>query len=124
MEMLIAPDPQFASDNYSGAHPAILQAFINAAQGSALSYGNDNYTKQAEELFSKIFQRDCAVFFVTTGTASNVIALASVMTQFQAVICTDSLLKMLTAWHNSLLSKRCKFLVLNFCIQCRQMRSL
>ena len=45
----------FASDNYAGIHPHILQAIIDANHGHATAYGDDLYTKAAEEKFNELF---------------------------------------------------------------------
>lgn len=80
---------QFASDNYCGVHPQI-QSIINESMTKVeMPYGNDSYVEQAENEFKKIFGKDTAVFFAGTGTASNVMALKSVLTSIDAVICTD-----------------------------------
>ena len=41
----------FASDNYAGIHPEILQAIVQANQGHAIAYGADEWTKKAIEKF-------------------------------------------------------------------------
>ena len=69
----------FASDNWSGAAPEILDAIARADAGAAPSYGADALTKKVEARFAEIFEKDCAVFFVATGGAANGLAL-SVMT--------------------------------------------
>lgn len=69
----------FASDNWAGAAPEILDAIARANQGPAPGYGGDDLTRQVEGRFADIFERDCRVFFVATGGAANGLAL-SVMT--------------------------------------------
>lgn len=80
---------QFASDNYAGAHPAISAALLASMESVELPYGSDSYSKLAQEEFKKLFKQDCDVFFVGTGTSSNVIALKSILRSHEAVICTD-----------------------------------
>ena len=48
----------FASDNYAGVHPEIMQALLDANNGHASSYGNDSYTENATAAFRKIFGED------------------------------------------------------------------
>lgn len=79
----------FASDNYSGIHPDILAALIKANVNHCPSYGNDEYTQQAIALFQKKFGAECDVYFVTTGTAANVLGLSTLLKSHQAIICTD-----------------------------------
>lgn len=46
--MIPRHDPQlkaFASDNYAGVHPEILQAIADANGGHQISYGEDVYTE-------------------------------------------------------------------------------
>ncbi len=67
----------FASDNASGAAPRIWEAIAAAQDGLAMPYGADKYTKSAKIALETLFERECAVFFVPTGTAANALALAS-----------------------------------------------
>lgn len=45
----------FASDNYSGIHPEVLKAIIEANLYHQESYGNDKYTKRTNQIFEQIF---------------------------------------------------------------------
>ena len=40
----------FASDNYSGVHPEVLDAIAAANQGHQSSYGNDAYTARLQQV--------------------------------------------------------------------------
>ena len=80
----------FASDNYAGIHPVILQALVQANQGHSKAYGADRYTQTASELFKHLFGAETDVYFVTTGTAANVLSLQTVLKSYQAVICAES----------------------------------
>lgn len=79
----------FASDNYSGVHPTIMEAIIQANDGHVSSYGNDDYTRRAELLFKKHFGEQAEAFFVFLGTAANVLCLSAAAKPFEAIICTD-----------------------------------
>ncbi|MGL5054471.1 MAG: threonine aldolase family protein [Fusobacteriaceae bacterium] len=79
----------FASDNYSGVHPKIMEALANANVGHEFAYGEDPYTKESQEAFKKIFG-DAEVFFVYNGTGSNVMALEASKGKATSVICADS----------------------------------
>ncbi|MFN3508355.1 MAG: threonine aldolase family protein [Allorhizobium sp.] len=68
----------FASDNWSGAHPRIAENLTRHAHGFAPAYGTSDLDRAVEERFCGIFEREVAVFFVSTGTAANSLALASV----------------------------------------------
>src|SRR5580704_6455818 len=77
----------FASDNAAGVAPAILDALQRANTGFALGYGQDEATKRLERRFSELFEREVAVFLVSTGTAANALALAHLSPPWGAVIC-------------------------------------
>ena len=77
----------FASDNAAGVIPEILQALARANEGYALGYGNDDLTRKTEKRLAEIFERDVAVFLVSTGTAANAIALAHLSPPWGAVFC-------------------------------------
>lgn len=79
----------FASDNTSGAHPKILQALADASHGWAESYGEDAYTKKAQDIFRELFGADSQTYFVYNGTGSNTLALGSMLRSYQAVLCSD-----------------------------------
>ncbi len=66
----------FASDNWAGAAPEILEAIARANDGAAPGYGGDELTKKVEARFCDIFEKDCRVFFVATGGAANGLALS------------------------------------------------
>jgi len=78
----------FASDNYSGIHPEILEAISHANQLHEVSYGADTVTKKADELFKSIFG-PVKVVYAFNGTGANVIALKCCTLPFQAVVCSQ-----------------------------------
>ena len=43
----------FASDNYSGAHPEILEAIEAANHGHAPAYGADRWTAECAAIFGR-----------------------------------------------------------------------
>ena len=77
----------FASDNASGASEKVLAAIIAANSGPAMPYGADPWTAAAEKALCEVFQRDCAVFLVPTGTAANALALACLTPPWGAIFC-------------------------------------
>ena len=77
----------FASDNAAPAHPAIIEALARANVGIAPSYGADEWTARAEKLLREVFETDCAVLLVPTGTAANAISLAALTPSWGAVFC-------------------------------------
>ena len=80
----------FASDNYAGIHPDILNAINEANTGHSKAYGNDAYTQQAINIFKKVFGDTIDVYFVCTGTAANVLSLSMLLKPYQAIICSES----------------------------------
>lgn len=77
----------FISDNLAGASAPVMQAMMAANDGFAAAYGNDAWTKRVEVLFAELFEREVAVFLVTSGTAANSLALASLVQPWGAVLC-------------------------------------
>jgi len=77
----------FASDNAAPAHPVILAAIAEANAGAAPSYGADSWTARAVAAIQEIFERDCAVLLVATGTAANALSLAAMTPPWGAVFC-------------------------------------
>ncbi len=78
----------FASDNTTGAHPAILQAVAAVPDEPAMPYGADPVSAAVEGHLQDLFDAPHArVFLVTTGTAANALALASLVQPWQTVFC-------------------------------------
>lgn len=77
----------FMSDNVTGAAPEILDAIIKANEGTAPSYGNDDWTKRLTQSLSALFERDVAVFPVATGTAANALSLAALTPPWGSIYC-------------------------------------
>lgn len=80
----------FKSDNTSGIHPKIYEAIGKANFEHDLSYGADKTTALAIEKISEAFGKEVDVYFVTSGTAANVIGLSSLLRPFEAVVCADT----------------------------------
>jgi threonine aldolase len=80
----------FASDNYSGIHPDILQAIVQVNVGHMPAYGQDEITAQAVEKFKEHFGDDIDVYFVFNGTAANTLTIATLAQSYNAVICADT----------------------------------
>lgn len=83
------PRRHFASDNNSPAHPAVMEAILEANQGHALAYGTDFYTERATKKFKQVFGESCEPFFVFTGTGANVLGLDALTRSHHAVICAQ-----------------------------------
>jgi threonine aldolase len=81
---------QFASDNYAGVCPEAWAEMERANRGSAIAYGDDEWTERAANSFRRLFETDCEVFFVFNGTAANSLALAALCQSYHSVICAAS----------------------------------
>ncbi|MEY3407359.1 MAG: hypothetical protein RL038_420 [Actinomycetota bacterium] len=80
----------FASDNYAGVHPEIMQALVDANQGHQVAYGDDDVTAKLAEVIKQHFGPTAEVFPVFNGTGANVTALQSILSSWEAVICVDT----------------------------------
>ncbi|MBJ6126484.1 threonine aldolase family protein [Microvirga splendida] len=77
----------FASDNIVGASAPVLQAIVQANAGAMAAYGNDEISRRVRARFSEIFEREVSVFFATTGTAANALALSSAVPPYGLCVC-------------------------------------
>jgi len=80
----------FASDNYAGVLPEVMEALQKANSGHARSYGADEVTKRVTDLFKAVFEADVDVFFVFNGTGANVLSISTVTQSYNAVLCADT----------------------------------
>ncbi|HOV71491.1 MAG TPA: low specificity L-threonine aldolase [Dysgonamonadaceae bacterium] len=78
----------FGSDNNSGIHPRILQAIKEANVDHAIGYGDDEWTRKAEEEIKKLLRKeDVQPLFVFNGTGANVVALQACTLSFHSILC-------------------------------------
>ena len=75
----------FRSDNESPAAPQIMDALARANEGAAWAYGTDDWSLRLDDAFSDLFGTPTRVLPLSTGTAANSIALASVTPPWGAV---------------------------------------
>ncbi len=80
----------FASDNYSGVHPEVLDAIAAANGGHQTSYGDDAYTEHLQEVFRRHFGPAAAAYPVFNGTGANVVALQAMTSRWASVVCTST----------------------------------
>jgi threonine aldolase len=80
----------FASDNYAGALPEVLDAIAAASAGHAPSYGNDDWTARVEARFRDEFGDDARAFLVFNGTGANVVGLRALTNPWDAVVCAET----------------------------------
>ena len=79
----------FASDNYAGVLPEVMQALQQANDEHARSYGGDDVTARTRELFKEIFGADVDVYFVFNGTGANVLSISSITQSYNSVLCAN-----------------------------------
>jgi threonine aldolase len=82
---------ELRSDNAAGVAPEIIAAISGANTGSALAYGDDDWTVQLRDKVREVFEHPQAeVFPVISGTAANSIALAALCPPWGSVLCHES----------------------------------
>ena len=79
----------FASDNYSGTHPVIMEALIAANSGHQVSYGKDDYSDALDTLIKTHCGARACGYPVFNGTGANIIALSALTPRYGAVICSE-----------------------------------
>jgi threonine aldolase len=76
----------FASDNYSGVHPEVLEAIAAANGGHQGAYGSDAYTSRLQEVMAQHFGEGTQAYPMFNGTGTNVVALQSMLPPWGAVV--------------------------------------
>jgi len=76
---------RFFSDNTGTACPEILTAIHTANHGLARAYGDDEWTARLDGVLSAFFGAEVRAFAVTTGTAANALALATLSPPYGAI---------------------------------------
>ena len=84
-----APRRTFASDNWAGVHPEVLEAVVRANVGHAPAYGADAVTEEALELIRSHFGEETEAYLCFNGTGTNVVGLQSMLRPHEAVICAE-----------------------------------
>lgn len=80
----------FASDNYAGVHPEVLQALAEANEGHQIAYGEDDYTARLADVVRQEFGVQAEVYPVFNGTGANVTALTAIMPRWGSVIASST----------------------------------
>lgn len=86
-------DPEsisFASDNYAGVLPELLEAIAVANGGHEPGYGADAYTQRLQEVVREHFGERAEAYPVFNGTGANVLALQTLTERWDAVVCTTT----------------------------------
>jgi len=77
----------FGSDNMLGASQQVLDAIVRANAGLAASYGADDWCAQATARIAELFECPVDVFYVSTGTVANSLALSALVPPWGSVLC-------------------------------------
>jgi threonine aldolase len=77
----------FFSDNAATACPEVLDAIVAANAVTDGSYDGDRLSARLDGVFGALFERDCRVFAVGSGTAANALGLAALVPPWGAVVC-------------------------------------
>lgn len=85
-----APWRGFASDNYAGVHPEVLEALAAANVGHQVAYGEDDWTARLQEVVAAHLGRPAEVLPVFNGTGANVLSVQAMLPRWGAVICSDT----------------------------------
>jgi threonine aldolase len=85
-----ATNKNFGSDNVTPASPEVIDAIVAANAGALHAYGDDPYTERLTTLAGDLFETDVAIYPVTTGTAANALALATLTPPYGAVYCHET----------------------------------
>ncbi len=79
---------KFLSDNAASVHPAVWEA-MRAADAADSPYDGDRLSASLDEKMSGLFERECTVLWVATGTAANCLALATLCPPHGGVVCHE-----------------------------------
>ena len=80
----------FLDDYSSGAHEKVLEALTNAGKIELAAYGNDEITTRVAQQLVGQLERDCEIFFVSTGTTANLVMIAGSLRGHEAVISPET----------------------------------
>ncbi|MBO5512715.1 MAG: aminotransferase class I/II-fold pyridoxal phosphate-dependent enzyme [Clostridia bacterium] len=81
----------FASDYVEGAHPAILQRFIETNLVKQAGYGSDEYTASArEKIKAACGCPEADVWFLTGGTQTNQVVIDSLLLPYEGVVAAET----------------------------------
>lgn len=79
---------RFFSDNAATVHPVVMEA-LAAANHVDTAYDGDALSQSLDAAFSDLFETDCEVVWIPTGTAANSIILAHFVRPWQGILCYE-----------------------------------
>ncbi|WP_445191151.1 threonine aldolase family protein [Sphingomonas sp. Tas61C01] len=77
---------RFFSDNAAPVHPKVMQAIVDANTLDT-AYDGDARSKSLDARMSALFETDCRVLWVPSGTAANCLALAALCPPHGGIVC-------------------------------------
>jgi threonine aldolase len=77
----------FCSDNVAGVSPEIMQALVEANNGPAMPYGDDEITQRVIARLRDLFETNAEILFMSTGSSANALALATMTPPYGSVYC-------------------------------------
>lgn len=77
---------RFFSDNAASVHPNVIAA-LSAANEVDTAYDGDALSQSLDASFSAVFECEVSALWISTGTAANALALASLCPPHGSVIC-------------------------------------
>jgi threonine aldolase len=80
----------FQSDNQSSIFPEIITYLNEINNDASPAYGTDSITKLANQMLTDLFETNLKVFYVSSGTAANSIALSSLCPPYGGILCSDT----------------------------------
>lgn len=81
----------FTNDYSEGCHPAILEALTRSNMEQQAGYGDDEYSKRAEQHLRNLTEKpDADIYLVSGGTIANLLVLSSILKPFESVIAADT----------------------------------
>jgi len=81
----------FKNDYTEGGHPAILNKLIETNLIQHLGYGEDEYSITAKSVLKqKINNPEAAIYFVSGGTQTNLLVIATLLQIHEAVISANT----------------------------------
>ena len=82
----------FVSDTVAGAHEKVFEQMIKDNKGYSGVYGDDHVCDFAKQLLTQFFPRVNKenIYWVSTGTAANVLGLAAMTSSHSLLICSEN----------------------------------
>lgn len=80
----------FASDNYAGAIPEVIEALVAENKSHKPAYGNDSTTKLLEDTFSSLLDVPFKMHLVFNGTGANLFGLSCTVLPYSAILCAET----------------------------------